>query len=316
MLAWISLRRVVLLSSLLVVGCSALLDVDDHQCTTDSDCTQRGLAGRCEDHVCVAPSETAESTAACVVDADCSGSTPSCLLASQTCVSARLDQQFSCSLPTPATTDTVHYQFNAHLLVDQAKAPENLVAKACELGDVGCSAPVDTFTDTAGDGAVQFDLPKGEPVYFELTSSNALTVLVYRPTPPEVDLQLRDVFVATTPVLESLASANNLPIDPTKGTTILEIEDCTGQPASEVHFTQNPESGSSFYYRNALPFANEVVTAYDAATGVAYGGFVNVTPGIVQFSAHWGVDGPQLRSMTAQVRANTITILELHTRVP
>jgi len=311
MSTWIALRRVVLSSSMLMAGCSALLNVDDQQCVTDSDCTQQGLAGQCEDHVCILAEASSSS---CIGDADCGGSTPSCLLTTQTCVSTGLSQQFNCSLPAPATTDTVHYQFNVRLFVDRAKAPENLVTKACEVGDIACSAPVAVFTDTTGDGAVEFDLPKGRPVYFEVTSS-ALTVLTYMPTPPEVDNpKLRDILVPTTPVIESLASANNLPIDPTKGITLLEIEDCTGRPAGGVHFTQNPESGNGFYFRNALPFANEVVTAYDEVSGVAYGGFINVTPGIVEFAAYWGVDGALLRSLAAQVRANTVTTLEMHTR--
>ena len=317
MSAWILLRRFMLSSCMLLgVGCSALINVDGKQCVMDSDCMQKGLAGQCEDNVCV-PSEVQEAdvNASCTSDANCSGVTPRCLLTTHACVSSSIGEQFACLLPPPAETETVHYQFNVRLSVELTKAPENLVVKACEPGDVICRAPLDVFMDTAGDGLVQFELPKGKPVFFEVTSSG-ITVLSYTSNISELDNpKVRDVFVPTMAVSDSFSDTGlTASVDPDKGTAIIQLEDCGEQPASGVHFKLNPESGDDFYLQHSLPSFNATVTSYDEAIDIAYGGFGDVNPGIVEISAYWGVDGPLLNSITTQVRPNTITMVEMHTR--
>jgi len=316
MLKHVPINRFVSFSTVLLsVSCSMLLDVDDKQCQVDADCTRKGLAGLCEGNVCVdviAPEDEADTS--CTSDADCRGATPRCLLSTHVCVSVSLGQQFVCFLPPPATTETVHYQFRVRLFVDHDKAPENLVTKACETADVACNAPIAVFTDTTGDGVVEFDLPKGRPVYFEVTSSG-ITVLSYRSNLPEVDNpKIRDIWVPVMADIDSLSAALNLQLDPLKGVVTLEVEDCTDRPATGVHFKHNPESGHSYYLQNSLPFPNGTVTSYDEVSNVAYGGFINVIPGIVELSAYWGVDGPLLNSLTAQVRPSTVTVVEMATR--
>jgi len=285
---WLSFGRLTLSScAWLSVGCSALLDVDDKQCVTDADCTEKGLSGRCEDSVCI------------VTDSD-------------------LDQQFVCSADTPAMTETVRYQFNVRLFFDRTKAPEHIVAKACEIADATCSTPV-AVTEGSSDGVVQFDLLKGRAVYFEVTTSSGLPVLSYtsEANPPSVDNpKVRDVLVPTAAVAESLAGALDYAFDPLKGIVLLEVEDCADQPAAGVHFTENPDGEDviSFYFQNKLPFVGQTVTSYDDVNDWAYGGFGNVKPGIVEFSAHRGVDGPLLRSITALIRSGAVTEVELDTR--
>jgi len=251
---------------------------------------------------------------ACNGDADCSGSTPRCFLATDTCVSSELAQQFNCQLPTPAEGASVHFSFNVRSFVERAKVPANLVVKACEVGDLQCMAPLVTFTDTEGTGAVELDLPPGVPVYFEITSEG-LTVLVYFSFIPETDIQLvRNILVPTYDVITGLMRELNIAFSPENGIALVELEDCTGHTAAGIHIRQNPDSGESFYFKNNLPFRNEVLTSYDGVYDHAYGGFGNVTPGIVDFSAYWGVNGPLLRNLAAQVRPNTVTTIEFDTR--
>jgi hypothetical protein len=299
-------------------GCSALIDVDGKQCQTDTDCTQKQLAATCQSNVCVPPEGTSEDaasadTTSCNGDADCSGDTPRCLRSTHVCVSEGLDQQFACEWPEPSQKSTVHYSFNVRLFVMRDKAPANLVVHACELGDIACMSPVAQFVDNTGEGAVELDLPVGVPVYFE-TKSEGLTVLTYVSTVPEVDLVARDVFVPTQEVLMAQTMLLNTKFEPETGLTLIEVADCTDHAAAGVHVTQNPESGVGFYLKDNLPYRNEVVTIYDSVYDRAYAGFVNVAPGSFNFSAYWGVMGPLLRSITAQVRPNAVTTVELDTR--
>jgi hypothetical protein len=43
----------------------------------------------------------------------------------------------------------------------------------------------------------------------------------------------------------------------------------------------------------------------------ADGGFINLAPGFITFRAHLGVDGLELGRFNAQIRANTITYIDL-----
>jgi len=304
-------------------GCSALIDVDGHQCQTDTDCTQNNLGATCQSNVCVPAPDTSSTangaastdTLSCTGDADCSGDAPRCLVATDVCVSDELAQQFSCPLPAPAeAAATVRFSFNVRLFVERANAPANLVVKACEVGDLKCMAPMKMFTDTEKTGAVELDLPPGVPVYFEITSEG-LPVLVYFSLIPETDVTLtRNILVPTQEVIAALTATLNIPFSIENGITLIELEDCTGRTAAGVHVTQNPPSGDSFYFKSDQPFRNEVVTTTDDVYDHAYGGFSNVTPGGVDFSAYAGESGPLLRSLAAQVRANTVTYVELDTR--
>jgi len=316
--SWLA-RIAVLGGVALSAGCSALLDVNGTQCQTDTDCTQKSLGATCQSNVCVPAADDGEDAStttitSCNGDADCSGETPRCLLATDVCVSEGLGQQFLCTLPEPATTATVRYTFNVRLFVERSKAPADVDVRACEVGDLECKAPVAEFVDTKGDGAVELDLPVGVPVYFE-TRSEGLPVLTYMSTVPEVDGHIvRDILVPTQDVINALAVSLNISFSPENGITLIEVEDCTGHTAAGVHVRQNPASGDSFYFKSNLPFRNELVTIYDDVYDHAYGGFGNVTPGIIDFGAYWGVNGPLLRSLAAQVRPNTVTTVELDTR--
>jgi hypothetical protein len=51
---------------------------------------------------------------------------------------------------------------------------------------------------------------------------------------------------------------------------------------------------------------------YDSINNTASGGFINVPPGFVEFTARIGTDGIELGSFNAQIRARTITFIDMH----
>ena len=59
-----------------------------------------------------------------------------------------------------------------------------------------------------------------------------------------------------------------------------------------------------------MPDKGAQMTVYDSAANTAEGGFLNVPPGLVQFSVKDGSDS--LGTFDAQVRPGTMTVVVLH----
>jgi len=274
MSAWISLRRFSLYGCVFVSSnnCSLVIDVDGKQCNTDVDCAQHGLTGQCQANVCVPP--VADTNGSCASDADCSGATPRCLFTTHACVSSSIGEQFICLPPSAAETETVHYQFNVRLSgSDLTKVPDNLVVQACALADVVCNDPLAVFTDAAGDGVVKFDLPWGQPVYFKVTSIGRTVFSYTSDISTQENPKVRDIFVPTRAFSDTFSDAGlTSGADPDKGSTLIQLEDCSGRPAGGVHFKVSPESGDDFYLHNSLPDSDASLTSYDERLDLATAG--------------------------------------------
>src|SRR5262245_51393437 len=152
-------------------GCSALINVDDKQCDTNSECVSAKLGDRCVQHVCVTdrasnvpdPNDELPEDGKCTNDKQCSSAgsttTPRCMHGA--CVTDELADRWLCEKPEDTMlSGTVKYSFHVLDFVSRA-APKKLVVLACRSNDVSCSDPSGKFTDTEGNGLVQFDLPKG-----------------------------------------------------------------------------------------------------------------------------------------------------------
>lgn len=293
-----------------LAGCTLLAGLSDKQCEQDSDCVTPSFSGQCTRNVCVArtESDSGEPEGSCQTDDDCEDQLPACF--KDTCVSSAVAETWICETLPESESSVVHYGFHVVEFLSR-EPPANMVVRACRNNDVACTDPVGSFTDTTGDGYADFDLPNGFAGFFEI-NSDALQSLLYVTEPIVRDSQNRDVPVLDPSTVTLTATIAGFDYDETKGLAILEALDCTGNPAGGVHFTASREDADSFYIVDQVPSREAEITAYDAATNTADGGFINVSTGFVTFSAYLGVDGIELGAFNAQIRANTITFIDMH----
>jgi hypothetical protein len=301
-------------------GCSLFINTSDRQCKSNEDCVAAKLGTLCVQEVCAGSTECqgpACSTANaalgdghCTSDSECSSpNAPRCL--NKNCVSSEIAESWVCTADDQTIrSSSVRYSFH---IVDflSREPPKNIVAKACRSNDVGCAEPVATFTDADGTGHAQFDLPSGFFGFFEIRSAS-LPALLYVTKPIVKNTLNRDVPVLTAETVQLTATVTGIAYDPAKGLAILEAIDCSDTPAGGVQFKLTGDPADQFYLVDQVPSREAMVTAYDDVNNTADGGFINVQPGFVTFSARLGVDGLELGTFNSQIRANTITFIDMH----
>lgn len=291
-----------------LASCSILVGIGDKQCSADSDCTRQGLGNACVENVCVDDGEP-NPGGSCETDRQCGGESPRCMRGF--CVSTSIAERWLCADESkPINVSTVKYSFKVIEFLSRMP-PKGIVVSACRNNDVYCAEPVATYTDMKGDGAATFDLPMGFLGYFEI-HSDAITSLLYVTKPIVRDSKNRDLPVLSPDTLALTAKFTGFVFDPTKGLAILEAIDCSALPAGGVQFKEGQGSPDQFYIVDQVPSRDATVTVYDEPTQTADGGFINLNPGPVKFTAFWGVDGPTLGSFNAQIRANTITFIDMN----
>jgi len=301
-----------------LAGCTPLLSLGDKQCNSNADCTSASLGDTCVDHVCVDngscqgaacyAGDAGGPGGSCTMDKQCAASTPRCLHG--TCVTSDVYERFSCSAVPDATQAQVKYGFKVVDFLSK-KPPSKAVVKACRNSDVGCAEPVATWSDSGNTGVASFTLPAGFFGFFEIMS-DAVPALLYVTQPITQDAENRDVPVLSTSTVQLLAQLAGFPYDASKGLALLEAMDCAGMPQGGVQFKASRGTADQFYLIDQVPSKDAQLTQYDPTDNTADGGFVNLDPGFITFSAHLGIDGAELGSFNAQIRANTITFIDMH----
>jgi hypothetical protein len=188
--------------------------------------------------------------------------------------------------------------------------PQHVVVKACRFNDVACLAPEDTFVDVGQTGHVQVTLPSGFTGYFEI-ESESLPAVLYVTKPISRNTLNRDVPVLTDEALALTAAVTSIDVDRELGVVLLEAVNCAGVPAGGVQFKLRDAEADPFYLVDQIPNVDATLSVYDPNNNTADGGFINVPVGAHTFSAHWGVDGPELQAFNAQIRAKTITFIDM-----
>lgn len=298
----------------LIVGCNAIIDVTGKQCNTDTDCVSQKLGDSCVAHLCVDKSAMdgdASMPGMCSKDEECKDKTPRCL--NGECVSSDIGDRWICPPDDTSqySSNTVKYTFHVLEFVSR-KPPKNLTVKACAQNDVACSPGTAQFEDTEGTGDVVLELPAGFLGYFSVHSSDTLDALSYLTKPLREDTNDRDLQVVAPDTLRLLALTSGVEFDASKGLALVEAFDCAKMPAGGVHFTESKGSATPFYIVDRTPSKDATVSSYDPDNNVADGGFINITPDFVTFSAYLGIDGPLLGKFNAHVRANTVTYIDMY----
>jgi hypothetical protein len=299
-------------------ACSALVDVSGHQCETDVQCRDRQLGDMCSENVCItAPlqmaggiQESPRRNESCVRETDCSAATPRCMRG--TCVSQDVADMFLCRPPADPPIDAapVKYKFKVIEYVMRVP-PANITAKACRGNDVKCTNPIMPVSIAQDTGTVEFLLPSGFLGFFEVLS-DAVPALSYLTKPIQVDTVDRDLQLSSPQTFMTFAMLDNAEIDDTKGVALLEAFDCQGKPVGGVHFESSVAGVRPFYIVNHVPNSVATVSSLDPVNDVADGGFMNVQPGFVTFTARYGVGGPELGKFNVSVRPNTFTFVDMY----
>jgi len=300
----------------LIVGCTAIIDVTGKQCNTDSDCVSQKLGDSCVAHLCV-DKKAMEGDASmpgasmCTKDEECTvKNAPRCMRGS--CVSNDIADRWICpDDQTQYSSNPIKYSFHVLEFVSR-KPPKNLSVRACAQNDVACSPGTAQFDDTAGTGDVVLEVPAGFLGYFSVRSSETLDALSYLTKPLREDTNDRDLQVVAPDTLKLLALTSGVQFDASKGLALVEAFDCSKTPAGGVHFTESKGSATPFYIVDRTPSKDATVSSYDVDNNVADGGFINIQPDFVTFSAYLGVDGPLLGKFNAHVRANTVTYIDMY----
>jgi hypothetical protein len=298
-------------------ACSALIDVSGRQCETDVQCRDRQLGDVCSDHVCIAApaqtssgiQESARRNDRCVKDTDCSGDTPRCMR--NACVSQAVAELFLCHQEDAAIDATpVKYSFRVIEYVTRMP-PANITAWACRGNDVKCTAAIQPVRISQDTGSVEFELPRGFLGFFEVHSA-AIPALSYLTKPILVNTVDRDLQLSSPETFMTLAMLDGAEVDDSKGMALLEAFDCTGTPVGGVHFESSVGGVSPFYIVDNVPNKDVSVSSLDTVHNVADGGFLNVEPGFVTFTARYGVGGSVLGAFNVAVRVGTFTFVDMY----
>jgi hypothetical protein len=307
-------------------GCSAVLDVDRLQCDDDSECVTARLGTLCIDRVCSVetpsplPEERSEpelpEVGLCAADAQCSdGAAPRCL--GGECVGEAEAVRWMCAGSRAPVQDgtLVDYQFRVYEFVSR-RPPAKLSVKACRTNDVSCASAVAEFNATAPDGLVTLQLPLGFVGYFALDADGSLPQRFHLTRPLRESQVRRPVQMISPATLSLLSDVAGESVNTGTGLVIIEAIDCSGRPAGGIHFEESTGDALPFYVVNLLPTAAVSVSVHDEVNDIASAGFFNAEPGLTTITASLGEDGPMIAVFNAQVRANSVTLIELSPDAP
>jgi hypothetical protein len=314
---------VLLVAAPLLGGCSWLVDAGRDQCTRDADCGDLGLGGVCEQGVCVSAAAATDPAdgGAPLAGSGAQGDPSSCLGSTrcgegevcfkEQCVLERQVERFVCEHEAPPRMEPLRFQMHVKEFVSE-RAPAGLTASACVANDVSCNSPVATFVDETGAGDIVLELPFAFSGFLEVESDETLTALWYFTKPLLEARVANDLEIPSPDTLELLAAVTGLSVDAGKGLVILEAFDCADVASPGVHFEESKQRAIPFFIVDDLPNLESTVTVRNDAINQAAGGFLNATPGFTLFTARIGVDGPRLGEYNANVRASTVTYLDIY----
>ncbi len=289
-----------LISALLVSGCSLILNSDKQQCRSDGDC--RELFGSDAGYAC---SDNFCARVACRTDQDCVASTgPGGVCANARC---QADPTWSC-LDSPRSASRLPGPFavKLHIRDTLTQAPlAGVSARICDKLDFTCASPHGGSQITDTQGELDLQIPGAFFGYIELTLSGYKDTLYFFNPPIDHDTSdLTPVNISAPDVHAGLAQRTGATLMPDRGTLLLESVDCQDQPIAGVSYDTNDKDQYTvpFYSKDGLPDTN--ATATDS---FAFGGYINMQPGIVSVTGRLRDRQRTLGTVSVLIRANTIT---------
>lgn len=299
------LARALIGACLVVVhGCSLVLDVEDEQCASDTDCV--GLFGR---------AYTCNAERVCVERASTGGDAGG---------AGMLPPGLACTTEPPRMVAPLSgRKLTLRMVVTDfidLNVPAGLVGRACNDTDVSCSRPRLEDLTPDDDGYLTFEgLPHGWLGYLQLEAPGYLQTLVYTNKPYTVDAMPEGPTLLTEDDLRSISEGGGERIDETRGIVLLSVYDCEGTPAEGITFIQEDAANEepAFYFEGSLPDRDRTSTIISrrltrSGNPLAVGGFSQVRAGYVTLIGVHEATGQEIGRVSVQVRPLTMTIAELH----
>ncbi|MEQ9319477.1 MAG: hypothetical protein RIF41_09985 [Polyangiaceae bacterium] len=274
--------------ALLVQACTVVVAGDDQQCSADVDCADRGFVNAvCAEQVCIEDEE--------IIVTDpvwgCLGNVEE---------------------PTPDLTKTVSFDVRLAYAVSGAAVSTDTVIDVCEKLDPNCTANSPDFPKGLNpdpNGVVELTVKEGFDGFVKITGASPdvlvdSRVYVGRPI---VEIPTVEEIQLFAPIdLQALASTAMQTPDPTRGTAIVLIQDCSGDGVGGVRF-ETPAADSDtleFYLINQFPTPPPEATTTDAD---GFGGFFNVPVGPSVMRAFRDEDDTYVGESSYQILADTIS---------
>jgi hypothetical protein len=269
-------RLAIIASAMSFMGCSVVLDAGRPQCTTNTDCTNRGPA-------------FAGTTC---VDSLCQGQT---------------DPVWGCAA-TPPPIDAGTGTFHARLTVLAGVTQQPLAgieAQLCLKLDIDCTAPIASPVFSDANGLVDFVVDAGFDGYVVLTGSTvAPTLYFFNPPVTANSAAPAQVSLLGPSQVTLFAEQVGATLLANRGIVILTAVDCQGNPAPGVSFTVSTGDAmtAAFYTVGTLPTGKAQYT-----DNSGYAGLANVPSGVAAVTGTLASDGRALGTLGLLVRGGAIT---------
>lgn len=261
-----------------VGACSIAFDLEREQCFTTDDCSAAGFDNsECVDSVCQPLSEGAGGAGGGEGAGGDGGEPP--LPANFTCLDGFM-------APDPGAT--THHSYRFELATGApGTVPDTLVIHLCNKLDFDCSDPVDeSITGGSlvadGTGAIEFDVATSFQGFLKIEATINDPPEPLMPTlvffkPLIINPMNQNVIRMIDPEsFYALSELAGVPIDPTRGTSIILSIDCNDERTPDVTFVSDSddEDTTPYHFKGALPDPDATRTDDQAA-----GGYVNMPAG-------------------------------------
>jgi hypothetical protein len=271
--------------ALVVSSCSALIDVDKEQCTTDNDCAALGAAFKgsvCEQNVCVRPPEGAAGE----------GGGPSDPLA---CTPVELSSE-----------ERVKFSFAPIYAAGAEPAePKPFIIKACDQLDLECDKPVFGPLEVNAGQPQDFMVKPGFAGYFDIKNPDTVDGLLFLGRPVNQDTAGWAITMPTPQLVAGLGLATGEVLDPEKGFILAVARDCAGALLAGVT-VENSKGGLGYYFLMNLPDTTLTETKVQGAAG-----FANVPINTTILTGVHNASGHALGPVSVRIKAGTLSFAEL-----
>lgn len=194
-----------------------------------------------------------------------------------------------------------------------AQAVVEAVVDACDALDVSCVSANPAFPkglSPDADGFVNAIVPEGFEGFLRIEGSGFVSSRLFLGplgVPPSPAFTVQLVRPSELAVMSSLVASS---LDPSRGTAIFSVKDCSGARAAGIRFALPTADAASheFFLINQAPVAPPAAKATD---GDGLGGYFNVPPGQTVVRALRGPDDAFAGEAAFHVLPETLAYVDL-----
>jgi hypothetical protein len=296
-------------------ACTALLSLDEVQCSGPEDCRARGAAfanATCAGNVCVA----AEGGALRDANGADGGDDPwSCLDQPPTPSdpSLSVDVEFTVfDTFQPHTLGSELDGGNAFTVIDYAPLPGTTIY-GCDVLDLNCHTRATPTVVSDDAGVARLTVRGGDVLFYHVERSDSFPSLYYPgrllANEPVVSYPVStDSYSLSAPLEATLGTPANRDADAGLGHVFATVFDCADRPVAGVSVQLvGVAAGVSFYLQDRVPIVGATVT--DSVDSTA--GFVNVPEGLLRIRATLG---RREFTVAASVQSASTTFVDVRPR--